>query len=80
MTGYIDAGKLLQALSNGEMADPKLAIYVAELYKQILSILLKDLDKTLVITKSVIAEYEENVPELEVFHADFGDIYVRLKK
>ena len=76
---YMDVGSILQDLSSGTLSDPKGAIYVAEVYKKILCILLGEIGKTVIISKEVSDEYENSIPELEVFHADSGEIFVRVK-
>jgi hypothetical protein len=78
-TQYLDAGKMLQDLSGKLKDDTTSAIYLCELYKKTICIMLTAFNaKGFVVSEVASDEYEQEVPNLNVFASDDGSIRVWL--
>ena len=76
---YLDAGKMLQALSKELSGDTTAAIYLCELYKKTICIMLTALNISgFEVSEIASDEYEQDILNLNVFADDTGGIKVWL--
>ena len=72
---HLDAGKMLQDLSGKLSGDTTAATYLCELYKKTICIMLVALDVSgFGVSKIASDEYEQDIPNLNMFVSDSGEI------
>jgi hypothetical protein len=77
---FLDVGKMLQEMSGKLKDDTAAAIYLCEMYKKIICVMLTAFNVSrFVISEVASNEYEQDIPMLEVFASENGEIVVQMK-
>ena len=76
---YLDVGKMLQDMSGKLSGDTKAAVFLCEVYKKTIYIMLESLNISgFIVSKIASDEYEQEIPNLNIYAGDDGSIKVWL--